>query len=81
MFGEYTLYYDNKVVALFCENQLFVKPTAFSRTLIQGSIELSPYPGAKPHFVVPKEKLDDQPWLLLLLKTTAESIQIKPKRR
>jgi DNA transformation protein and related proteins len=27
MFGEYAIYYDNKVVALVCDNQLFVKPT------------------------------------------------------
>jgi TfoX/Sxy family transcriptional regulator of competence genes len=27
MFGEYAIYYGEKVVALVCDNQLFVKPT------------------------------------------------------
>ena len=27
MFGEYAVYLDGKVVALVCDNQLFVKPT------------------------------------------------------
>ena len=31
MFGEYALYLDGKVVALVCDNHLFVKPTADGR--------------------------------------------------
>ncbi len=31
MFGEYALYSKGKVVALVCENQLFVKATAKTR--------------------------------------------------
>jgi TfoX/Sxy family transcriptional regulator of competence genes len=27
MFGEYAIYCDGKVVALVCDNQLFVKPS------------------------------------------------------
>jgi hypothetical protein len=27
MFGEYALYYDGKVVALVCDEELFMKPT------------------------------------------------------
>ncbi|MDG6219275.1 MAG: TfoX/Sxy family protein, partial [Candidatus Thermoplasmatota archaeon] len=27
MFGEYAIYYDSKIVALICDNQLFVKKT------------------------------------------------------
>jgi len=27
MFGEYALYCNGKVIALICDNQLFVKPT------------------------------------------------------
>ena len=27
MFGEFGIYCDGKIVALFCDNQLFVKPT------------------------------------------------------
>ena len=28
MFGEYGIWCDGKIVALICDNQLFVKPTA-----------------------------------------------------
>jgi TfoX/Sxy family transcriptional regulator of competence genes len=27
MFGEYALYCDGKIMALICDNQLFIKPT------------------------------------------------------
>jgi TfoX/Sxy family transcriptional regulator of competence genes len=33
MFGEYALYVDGKVVALVCDNSLYVKPTKASETL------------------------------------------------
>ncbi|MEG2950922.1 MAG: TfoX/Sxy family protein, partial [Clostridia bacterium] len=28
MFGEYTIYCDQKVLGLICDNQVFIKPTA-----------------------------------------------------
>ena len=34
MFGEYAIYSDNKVVALICDNQLFVKPTEGGKSFI-----------------------------------------------
>ena len=34
MFGEYALYLDGRVVALVCDNMLFVKPTAAGRALL-----------------------------------------------
>ena len=33
MFGDYAIYYGNKVVALVCDNQLFVKPTSGGKNL------------------------------------------------
>jgi DNA transformation protein and related proteins len=59
MFGEYAIYYDNKVVALVCDNQLFVKPTVGGRSLIEQVVEAPPYPGAKPYFLI-GEQLDDR---------------------
>ena len=53
MFGEYALYLDAKVVALVCDNQLFVKPTDAGRALLGPDPAMGPpYPGAKPHFQV-----------------------------
>src|SRR5260221_2064822 len=47
MFGEYGVYCDGKMVALVCDDQLFVKPTASGRAHVGNVTEAPPYPGAK----------------------------------
>ena len=47
MFGEYALYIDEKIVALVCDNQLFVKPTKAGRALLGAVTEASPYPSVR----------------------------------
>jgi DNA transformation protein and related proteins len=79
MFGEYALYCDEKVVALVCDNQLFIKPTAAGRLLIGKPQEASPYPGAKPHFLI-DDKLDNHAWLVQLIRLTADALPVpRPK--
>ena len=34
MFGEYAIYHKEKLVALVCDNQMFVKPTQAGRRLL-----------------------------------------------
>jgi DNA transformation protein len=64
MFGEYAVYVDAKVVALICDDQLYVKPTPAGRALLgPGWPEAPPYGGAKPSLVVPGERWDDRAWL------------------
>jgi TfoX/Sxy family transcriptional regulator of competence genes len=58
MFGEYAIYCGEKVVALVCDNQLFVKPTGGGRELLNSPKEAPPYPGAKPHFLM-DDGIDD----------------------
>jgi TfoX/Sxy family transcriptional regulator of competence genes len=80
MFGEFALYLDGKVVALVCDNQLFVKPTTSGRELLGSVPEESPYPGAKPHLLVAVE-IDDPDLLRRLLIATAQALPLpKPKR-
>jgi len=80
MFGEYALYIGNKVVALVCNGQLFLKPTAAGRALIGTPTEAPPYPGAKPYFAV-DEFLDDPDFLAQLFLETAEEVpEPKPKK-
>jgi hypothetical protein len=43
MFGEYGLYCGGKMVALVCDDQLFVKPTVGGRSLLKTVTEASPY--------------------------------------
>jgi TfoX/Sxy family transcriptional regulator of competence genes len=81
MFGEYALYSDGKVVALLCDNRLFVKPTEAGRAFV-GRVTLAPaYPGAKPSFLI-EEKLEDRDWLSSLIRITAEHLTAPvPKKR
>jgi TfoX/Sxy family transcriptional regulator of competence genes len=80
MFGEYAIYCDAKVVALVCDNQLFVKPTGKGRVFIGPVAETPPYPGAKLHFLI-EDRLDDRKWLSELIRITAREIpDPKPAR-
>lgn len=79
MFGEYAIYNDGKVVALVCDNQLFVKPTEAGRKFIGNVVEAPPYPGAKPSFLI-NEQCEDHEWLTqLIVLTTRELPMPKPK--
>lgn len=81
MFGEYAIYRETKVVALVCDDQLFVKPTAAGRALIEAPEEASPYPGAKPHFLIAGDLWDDREWMARLIRATADALPMpKPKR-
>lgn len=80
MFGEYALYLDAKVVALVCDNQLFVKPTDAGRVLLGPDAAMAPpYPGAKPHFQA-SDLIDEREALARLLRVTCEALPApKPK--
>ena len=82
MFGEYALYLDGKVVALVCDNQLYVKPTAPGRAVLGRVSEHPPYPGAKPHYVVEESRIVDMEELPQILIDIAKSLPVKkPKKR
>ena len=78
MFGEYGLYSQDKMFALVCDDRLFIKPTEGGRALVDEPVEASPYPGAKPAWVI--EELEDRAWLSELARTTARELPA-PKRR
>jgi DNA transformation protein len=81
MFGEYAIYCDEKVVALVCDDQLFIKPTAAGRTFLGTPAEAPPYPGAKPYFRIPEDRWDDHEWLTRLVRLTADALPLpKPQR-
>ncbi|MDH3747178.1 MAG: TfoX/Sxy family protein [Gammaproteobacteria bacterium] len=81
VFGEYVLYSIGKVVALICDDQLFVKPTNAGRSFIGDVVEAPPYPGAKPSFLI-QDKIEDGEWLTDLISLTeAELPKPKPKAK
>lgn len=80
MFGEHALYLGTKVVALICDDTLFVKPTAGARALLPDAAEAPPYPGAKPHLVA-DVLLDDSDLLARVIRAVADDLpEPKPKK-
>jgi TfoX/Sxy family transcriptional regulator of competence genes len=79
MFGEYALYVDGKVVALVCDDQLFLKPTPQGKAYLGVVSEAPPYPGAKDYYLLSAD-LDDPERLHEVLKITAAALPApKPK--
>lgn len=70
MFGEYSLYADDKVVGLVCDGLLHVKDHVVTKRLQDLCEKGRPYPGAKPHFIVDESQLStlrELPAMLLRL--------------
>jgi len=74
MFGEYAIYCAGKLVALFCDDQLFMKPTDAGRALLGHVEEAPPYPGAKPHFLISGDRCEDADWLAELTRVTERAL-------
>src|SRR5947207_3043949 len=74
MFGEYAIYYQEKVVALVCDDQLFIKPTTAGKAFINNCIEEIPYPGAKPYLLISGDLLEDSEWITNLIRLTAAEL-------
>ena len=80
MFGEFAIYSTGKLVALVCDDQLFVKPTDAGKRLIGTVTEGAPYPGAKPCFLIAGDLWEDGEWLSELIRLTANALPLpKPK--
>ena len=81
MFGEYALYVEKKLVALICDDKVFVKPTEGGGRALGSPVLAPPYPGAKPSF------LFDAPWerrsdFVDLIRITARELpEPEPKKK
>ena len=80
MFGEYGIFLGEKMVALVCDGQLFVKPTEAGREFLGKVVEGCPYPGAKPCFLIDGDKWEDRAWLTRLLQISAAALP-PPKKK
>ncbi len=78
MFGEFAIYCGERVVALVCDNQLFVKPTAAGKALLGDPSLAPPYPEAKPHFLM--DNVDDGEFLSAIIAATARELPV-PKAK
>ena len=80
MFGEYACYHDGKVIALVCDDQLHLKIT-FALADFAPLEQRPPYPGAKPHAVLPTALRGTPAAEELLLATSELLPKPKPKRK
>lgn len=84
MFGEYAVFCGGKLVALICDNQLFIKPTPAGRGFANDLPEAPPYPSAKPSLLVEGERWEDADWMAELVRRTAADLPLtakKPRKR
>lgn len=81
MFGEYVLYADGKVVALVCNDLLYVKICSASSFLEDKCEKDSPYPGAKAHYVVDEEHIENLTELPEILTAIAKSLPAKKNKK
>lgn len=80
MFGEYAIYCDDKVVALVCDNQLFVKVTEPGRAVLKDEQLAPAYPGAKDSFIIATDDWDDAEYLAALVRASADALPAPRKR-
>lgn len=80
MFGEYGIYSRGTIVALICDDRLFVKPTEAGRDYIGTPTEAPAYPGAKHSFLI-EDRIDDGPWLSELIRITRQHLPPPRPRR
>ncbi|HEX2657937.1 MAG TPA: TfoX/Sxy family protein [Polyangia bacterium] len=83
MFGEYAIYVRDKVVALVCDDQLFVKLTDAGQALLGARLRTGfAYPGAKASILVAAEDLEDSDRLAELVRVTDAALPApKPKMK
>lgn len=75
MFGEYALYCDDKVVALICDNKLYIKITAEGKKFVgQEYLEGYAYQGAKASMVIDEDRIEDSDWLCELIRITVDNL-------
>lgn len=74
MFGEYGIYCRGKLIGLFCDDQLFIKPTDAGRAFLGTPKEAPPYPGAKPYFLISGDHCEDGEWLSELALLTEQAL-------
>jgi TfoX/Sxy family transcriptional regulator of competence genes len=80
MFGEYSVYLDDKVVAMVSNDTLFIKPTPGALALLPDVEKGPPYPGAKD-WIIGAEVLDDPDTCVRVLRTIASELPPpKPKK-
>ena len=83
MFGEYALYCQNKIIALVCDDDLFVKITLPGKKFVGKKYEEGyAYPGAKASIYISGDLCEDSVFISKLIAITAKALhEPKPKKK
>ncbi|MCC7320808.1 MAG: TfoX/Sxy family protein [Rubellimicrobium sp.] len=80
MFGEYALYLDGRVIALICDDSLFLRNLPEAAAILAGATLARPYPGARPHLLA-DSWLDDAETLRSAARALAGALPPPEPRR
>ena len=81
MFGEYGIFAEGRMVAMLCDDALFVRPLPEAAAWIGAPEEGLPYPGAKPQFRIAPDLWEDRDWLAGLMRVMAAALPpAKPRK-
>jgi TfoX/Sxy family transcriptional regulator of competence genes len=80
MFGGATLYYKDKVLALICDNQLFLKQTEAGKALLKDIVLAPAYEGSKDFFLI-SDELDESHRLCELIRESAKELPAPKKKK
>jgi TfoX/Sxy family transcriptional regulator of competence genes len=80
-FGEYGIYYRDKVVAMLCDEQLFIKPTHAGLAFLKNPEYSPPYSGAKDYFLIPEDEWEDSEKICTLIQISEPEIKLPQKRK
>lgn len=77
MFGEFALYYEDKVVALICNNTLYVKISESNKKLLDQNKIGPAYPKSKNFYILTEEQIETPKFLQTVFKNISTSLPAK----
>ena len=81
MFGEFALYYDERVVAFICDNTVFIKITPNTKNLLEEVCKRGEaYPGSKDYYIISEEQLENAKFFRNAVELCAEDVPQKKKK-
>lgn len=80
MFGEYAIYYEEKVVALLCDNTLFAKISENNKKFLGNNKTGPAYPGSKNFYIITEEQIQTPKFLQTIFKNISTSLPKKVKK-
>lgn len=79
MFGEYGLFYREKMVGVLSDNKLYIKPTEQGQAQLKHMILEQFYEQGKPYFLI--EDTDDREQICQLIITTYEALPARKEKK